>query len=80
MHITISDSRGLPAELVSADYLGSETMIDARIGGQPVLVRQPGQMKLNKPTKARLSWSGSDVHVFDAASGKRNDDFKAYDL
>ena len=28
-HITISDSRGLPAELVSADYLGSETMIDA---------------------------------------------------
>ena len=79
-HITISDSRGLPAELVSADYLGSETMIDARIGGQPVLVRQPGQMKLNKPTKARLSWSGSDVHVFDAASGKRNDDLKAYDL
>ena len=79
-HITISDSRGLPAELVSADYLGSETMIDARIGGQPVLVRQPGQMKLNKPTKARLNWSGSDVHVFDAASGKRNDDLKAYDL
>lgn len=79
-HITISDSRGLPAELVSADYLGSETMIDARIGGQPVLVRQPGQMKLNKPTKARLSWSGSDVHVFDAASGKRNDNLKAYDL
>ena len=79
-HITISDSRGLPAELVSADYLGSETMIDARIGGQPVLVRQPGQMKLSKPTKARLSWSSSDVHVFDAASGKRNDDLKAYDL
>ena len=24
-HITISDSRGLPAELVGADYLGSET-------------------------------------------------------
>ena len=79
-HITISDSMGLPAQLVSADYLGSETMIDARIGGQPVLVRWPGQMKLSKPTKAWLSWSGSDVHVFDAASGKRNDNLKAYDL
>ena len=79
-HITISDSEGLPAELVSADYLGSETMIDARIGGQPVLVRWPGQMKLNKPTNARLSWSGSDVHVFDAVSGKRNDKLKACDV
>ena len=79
-HITISDSIGLPAELVSADYLGSETMIDARIGDQPVLVRWPGQMKLSKPTNARLSWSGRDVHVFDAASGKRIENLKAYDL
>jgi sn-glycerol 3-phosphate transport system ATP-binding protein len=77
-HISISDSKGIPAELISADYLGSETMIDARIGGQPVLVRWPGQMRLTEPMTARLSWDGSHVHVFDAASGKREDNIKAY--
>lgn len=76
-HISISDSKGIPAELISADYLGSETMIDARIGGQPVLVRWPGQMRLTEPMTARLSWDGSHVHVFDAASGKREDNIKA---
>ena len=76
-NVTISDSKGIPAELVSADYLGSETMIDARIGGQPILVRWPGQMRLTEPTTARLSWEGSHVHVFDAASGKREDNVKA---
>ena len=76
-NVTISESKGIPAELVSADYLGSETMIDARIGGQPILVRWPGQMRLTEPTTARLSWEGSHVHVFDAASGKREDNVKA---
>lgn len=76
-HISISDSKGIPAELISADYLGSETMIDARIGGQPVLVRWPGQMRLTEPMTARLSWDSSHVHVFDAASGKREDNIKA---
>ena len=77
-HIRISDSAGMPAKLISADYLGSETMIDARIGGQPIMVRWPGQMKLTKPVEAKLSWNGDDVHVFEASSGKRNDNVRAY--
>ena len=76
-HITISEDKGIPADLISSDYLGSETMIDARIGGQPILVRWPGQMKLNKPVKARLNWDAGHVHSFDATSGKRNDNVKA---
>jgi len=79
-HIRISDEAGIPAELISADYLGSETMIDARIGGQTVLVRCAGQMKLPKPTTARLQWQGGDVHVFDADSGQRQDGVKAYSV
>ena len=57
-HITISDSIGLPAELVSADYLGSETMIDARIGGQPVLVRLAWSNETEQAHKspAELEW------------------------
>lgn len=76
-HISLSDEKGIPAELVSADYLGSETIIDARIGGQPILVRSAGHLRLPKPVTARLSWNKKDVHVFDSATGHRDDTIKA---
>jgi len=79
-HISISDEKGIPAQLVSADYLGSETIIDARIGDQPILVRSTGHVRLSKPLNARLRWNKKDVHVFDRASGKRDDMIRAYSV
>ena len=79
-HISIGDDSGVQAELMSADYLGSETIIDARIAGQSILVRRAGHIKLPKPTRAKLRWQGTDVHVFDAESGIRNDTVSAYNV
>ena len=76
-HVNISDSQGIPAELISGDYLGAETVITARIGGQEVLVRTAGRVRVTRPVAAHLSWSDRDVHVFDAKSGKRDDTIEA---
>ena len=76
-HVNISDSQGIPAKLMSGDYLGAETVITARIGSQEILVRAPGRVRVTKPVAAHLSWSDQNVHVFDTDSGKRNDNVKA---
>ncbi len=79
-HISISDAQGVSAELISADYLGAETIVTARIGNQEVLVRAPGRIGVPKPTVARLKWHQKDVHVFDAENGKRDDSVGALDI
>jgi sn-glycerol 3-phosphate transport system ATP-binding protein len=76
-HVNISDSQGIPAKLMSGDYLGAETVITARVGSQEILIRAPGRVRVTKPVAACLSWSDQNVHVFDTESGKRNDNVKA---
>ena len=76
-HMRITDSGGVMGELMSSDYLGAETIVNARIGTQSVLVQVPGHVKVPKPETVRLAWSAEDVHVFDAESGKRNETVKA---
>ena len=76
-HIEISDSDGLPAELVWSDYLGADTIVTARIGTQSLLVRVPGRAGVTDGKKVNLIWTPEKVHVFDAASGRRVNGFQA---
>ena len=76
-HVKISDSHGIPAELVSGDYLGAETVITAHIGSQEILVRAAGRVRVTKPVTALLSWSERDVHVFKVENGTRDDSVEA---
>tara|TARA_E500000331_G_scaffold175227_1_gene169090 strand:+ start:2273 stop:3340 length:1068 start_codon:yes stop_codon:yes gene_type:complete len=76
-HITISDNQGISAELISADYLGAETVVTARVGSQEALIRATGRISVPKPVAAYLTWHHEDVHVFNAESGKRDDNVKA---
>ena len=76
-HMRIVEKGGVEGELMSADYLGAETIVNARIGTQTVLVQVPGHVKVPKPENVRLAWSTENVHVFDAESGKRNETVKA---
>ena len=72
-HMAIGDSEGVVAELLSSDYLGSETIVTARVGAQNILVHVPGHVRVPKPEPVRLTWSVDHVHTFDANSGKRNE-------
>lgn len=74
--IVLSNKDGLKAELISADYLGADTVVTAKIQDQEILVRTPGKVTITKPTSTRLQWPVKSVHVFDKSTGKRNDNIE----
>ncbi|WP_419901322.1 ABC transporter ATP-binding protein [Kiloniella sp.] len=78
--IKLSDSTGLDAELISADYLGADTVVTAKVNQQEILVRTPGRVTITKPTLTKLSWSKEDVHIFERSTGKRIDGIQALDI
>jgi len=78
--ICIGNDNGIPAELVSADYLGADTIITAEIGAQKVLVRTPQRIQLSGREPARLSWAKEDTHIFDTATGHRTEAAIAVDI
>jgi sn-glycerol 3-phosphate transport system ATP-binding protein len=79
-HISVTDNQGIAAELVSADYLGAETIITALIGRQEILIRSAGRVSVSQPVAVRLKWRPEDVHVFDSDTGKRDDSVNALEL
>ena len=68
--VSISDN-GVPAKLVSADYLGADSIVTARIGPQELVVRVAGHVRVRDGDDVKLSWAGDAAHLFDAASGRR---------
>lgn len=72
-HISISESKGVEAQLISADYQGADTIVNALIGNQKILIRVPGRVSINKPVQTRLSWEKQYVHVFQVETEYRTD-------
>jgi sn-glycerol 3-phosphate transport system ATP-binding protein len=69
--IRLSDSAGVPARLINAEYLGADTIVTARIGEQSLLVRVAGRVRVDTEQAVRLGWRSRDAHVFDTRSGSR---------
>jgi sn-glycerol 3-phosphate transport system ATP-binding protein len=69
--IRLDDQRGLPAVVISSDYHGADTIIKARIGDSPILVRLPGRYQAAEGERLRLYWPEDAVHLFDVTSGER---------
>ena len=70
-HVEISADGGLPAELTASDYLGADTIVTARIGGQDINARLSGHYQVTPGETVRLAWAKENVHFFDAATGRR---------
>ena len=69
--IELRDQGDFYVELVAADYLGADTIVTARLGGQSLLVRVPGRVRIAQGERAALSWTPEAIHLFDATSGRR---------
>ena len=76
-HIVIAERGGLEAELVWRDYLGADTIVTARLGSQSVLIRLAGRFDGVGGRRVNLTWAPENVHVFDAATGRRVNDRQA---
>jgi sn-glycerol 3-phosphate transport system ATP-binding protein len=68
--ISLADS-GLPAEVLSLEYLGADSLIACKVGGCEWIVRQNGRVRLSAGERIRLSWPAAENHWFEAGSGKR---------
>ncbi|MEO8558147.1 MAG: ABC transporter ATP-binding protein [Rhodospirillales bacterium] len=65
------DPDGLPAEVAAVEYLGADSLIDARLGGQKLLAKIAGKVAIRTGDRIALAWEQKDCHWFDAKSGER---------
>jgi len=62
---------GIPARLTASDYLGADTVVTARVGGQIINARVPGHYAVSPDEEVRLRWAADALHVFDTGTGRR---------
>jgi len=63
---------GLPARVVAADYLGGETVLRLRMGGQDLFARSNGWSRHEPGSGVCVSWSWDAAHLFDESGFRRN--------
>ncbi len=68
--IRLADS-GLPAEVLSLEYLGADSLIACKVGAREWIVRQDGKIKATAGDRIHLDWPAAENHWFDAVSGGR---------
>ena len=57
---------GLAAEVVHAEYLGADTVLECRVGACLVLARLPGRVLLAAGVRVHLGFAPGSVHLFGA--------------
>ncbi|MGH8708788.1 MAG: ABC transporter ATP-binding protein [Burkholderiales bacterium] len=62
---------GVEATVENVEYLGADSIVACRVGGDSVTVRASRPAQLAAGTRVRLSWSAEATHYFDARTGKR---------
>jgi len=72
-HVRLVDSGGVPGAVSNAEYHGADTIVTVRVGGESLLARAPGRVEFVEGAAVRLGWKDEDMHLFDAASGRRLD-------
>jgi sn-glycerol 3-phosphate transport system ATP-binding protein len=75
--IRIVERGGLPAEVVSVDYHGADTVVTTRVGEEPLMLRVSGRFPAGQRGTIRVGWDASAAHVFDSKTGTRRAEFRA---
>ncbi|RJF96608.1 ABC transporter ATP-binding protein [Noviherbaspirillum cavernae] len=69
-HIRLVE-RGIPAVVENIEYFGADTIVGARVGNAPLLIRVPGQLALDAGNTVQLGWDESNQYFFDKKTGLR---------
>jgi sn-glycerol 3-phosphate transport system ATP-binding protein len=69
-HIQIGET-GVPARVISADYLGAETMVRLEFGDTPLFAKTDNGRPFRPGETLRIRWASSAVHLFDADGLRR---------
>ena len=71
-HIGLALDHGIRARVESVEYLGGDSLLTCRLGGQALAVRAPGSVGLSAGDETRLTWAGGAQHFFES-DGTRHD-------
>ncbi len=70
-HIRLTDGAGVRTQVRSVEYLGSDTLVDCRVGDSSVLARVSSSSPLSPGESATLTWRADDMHYFASDTGTR---------
>jgi sn-glycerol 3-phosphate transport system ATP-binding protein len=65
------DPAGVPAAVVSMEYLGADSVVACTIGAEPFTVRAPGKLELAPGARIGLAWRRDAQHFFRSDDGRR---------
>jgi len=71
-HIQLAFESGVRGGVDNVEYLGGDSLVSCRIGGQPVAVRTNGSVGLRAGDAVWLRWARGAQHCFDD-DGRRAD-------
>src|SRR3954471_14603454 len=66
-------AEGVPATVAAVEYLGADTLIEARIADQSFTVRLPGRTAAAVGSAVHIAWEAAAVHWFDLSTQCRID-------
>ena len=69
--VRLATADGLPAEVVATEYLGADTLVQARVEAAEVMARLPGRIEMAPGAAIRLAWPADSRHWFDSQTGLR---------
>jgi sn-glycerol 3-phosphate transport system ATP-binding protein len=70
-HVGLVAEGGVAGVVSNAEYHGADSILTVQVGAESLLARTPGRVALAAGAAVRLGWKPGDMHVFDAASGRR---------
>ena len=65
-HLQLGFEAGVRAGVDGVEYLGGDSLISCRVGGQPIAVRVPGSVALGRGDATWIRWSPGAQHYFNA--------------
>jgi len=78
-HIALVHDAGVDARVDAIEYLGADSLLTCRVGGQTLAVRVAGRVGLSQGDATRLSWARGAQHFFDGKSGRRSQEETSHD-
>lgn len=60
------DPQGVSAQVIASEFLGADSLVETRLGGESFVIRAPGKIQVGAGDTIRVSWRREDTHWFDA--------------
>ncbi|MDQ7729043.1 ABC transporter ATP-binding protein [Halomonas sp. SpR8] len=76
--LSTTSTTGVPAMVISDEYLGADTIVHLAVGDHTLRVRLSGRHRL-AGQRCRIGWTAEAAHLF-GGDGLRRDDLSAYSL